>query len=478
MNNTFSLIKRLCTFILLMLIISPSLAVSVADLVANNALTVKARLSHHEIITARTPITISVEVATNRWFAKGTRIVDFTLAQTIVLPFNELAINGTKKIKGTTWATQIREITLYPMKTGVYHIPAITISVSVNTEKNGIVSGIISTKSLEFEVSKPDELTGITDYIVSSEMRLTEQSDFDPDKNYQIGEALTQTIIFTAQNVPGMMLPVLPKPSITGISVYHKQGEISDKSSRGVIKGSRTESFTYIFEQVGNYSLAEQKFYWWNSASSQLEVLVIPKKSWIVVAAKNKAQRLLNNKNGKLISFTTVFNVVKLTLIIALVLFLFIFLLKHRKTLYQLYSNVSHQQYRKAKKQYLTAINIKDYPSACHYLYVMLLLLPDNKTKKNTTPPPSNTNSNNSSNTSSKTIIKSLRHFYIGNIEQSNVIERLLAAGFNHKENNEEKSIAIADAKKLLIIKNTLKINKTELAGKKSQGVILNPMND
>jgi hypothetical protein len=455
MNYNFSFVKRFFLFILLQLATSPSLAVTLADLVANNELTVTVGLSHEEAITARTPITISVEVATNRWFAKGTHIKDFTLAQTIILPLSELAINGTKRINGATWATQIRELTLYPMGAGIYHIPSINVAVSVNTEKNGVVSAILSTQAIEFEVIKPTELTDIEEYVVSPSMTLHEQSNFDPEKDYQIGDAVSQSIVFTAQDVPGMMLPVLSKPSLTGISVYQKPGRIADNISRGTIKGIRTESFTYIFEQAGSYTLPEQTFYWWNSELSKLQQLVIAEKSWTVVAAtKSQVFFEINGITGLGIgqSSTILYSIyLLLIVIVALVL------AKHKQVIFRIYKKISHQEYRLAKQRYLTAISKQDYRLACHYLYIILDLGLNDKRGNDKT-----------------IVIKSLRCFYQGNMQQSRRIDKLLVAGFENKIEN----LSLSSAKKLLRI-NKKSPDKMALVGaKRAPIILLNPMDE
>ena len=337
------------------------------------------------------------------------------------------------------------------MEAGIYHIPSINVAVSVNTEKNGVVSGILSTQAIEFEVIKPTELTDIEEYVVSQSMTVHEQSNFDPEKDYQIGDAITHNIVFTAQDVPGMMLPVLAKPNLTGISVYQKPGEIADNISRGTIKGIRTESFTYIFEQAGSYTLPEQTFYWWNSELSQLQQLVIAEKSWTVAATTTHGFIDINGLGiGQ--SSTILYSIyLLLIVIVALVL------AKHKQVIFRIYKKISHQEYRLAKQQYLTAISKQDYRLACHYLYIILDLGLNTKRANDKT-----------------IVIKSLRGFYQRSMQQSRRIDKLLAAGF---ENNNE-SLSLSCAKKLLRINKKSSGKMAFVDAESAQIILLNPIDE
>ena len=160
-------------YLCLTLIISTQAnAKSVQDLMAEHKLTVDVRLKTPGDIIAKQAVVISVRVLTERWFAKGTRLKTVDIANAVVLPASELAINGSKRINGTTWASQIREFTLYPMSAGEYKLPPIAVFVSINSGLDGTVAGEVFTKPLSFNVTLPETLATLENYVVSDDVKL------------------------------------------------------------------------------------------------------------------------------------------------------------------------------------------------------------------------------------------------------------------------------------------------------------------
>ena len=280
-----------------------SAAQNIDDLVHQGKLSINLQVNQKEKQIVGQALVIAIEISTDRWFSTGSKIQHFTLPDVVMQANNTFTINGSKRIKGQTWATQTHEITLYPTAYGDYQVPPINVDISVNTEHDGIVSGILTTQATTFNTVLPEALKDIDDFIVSPEVKLSIDGQFDQDKDYAVGEALTQTITITAIDTPAMMItPInlvvnnltssneLAKdtealdnlPDLSGLSIYHKPAHIFDKSNRGTLLGTRVESFTYIFEKPGSYTIDEQVIYWWNSQSSTLERLLIPASTWTV----------------------------------------------------------------------------------------------------------------------------------------------------------------------------------------------------
>jgi hypothetical protein len=155
-----------------------------------------------------------------------------------------------------------------------------------------------------------------------------------------------------------------------GISIYHKPAQVFDKSNRGTLSGSRIESFTYIFEKSGSYTLPKQIIYWWNSQSNTLEELVIPPSSWTVVGG---GQRNMNKAN-----YTIGDIKLNLPTVITLVLCLFIFALAYlvfikRQHLVALYKKTTNYEQRRVRRLFLNCITKQEYLTASQYLYQYLL---------------------------------------------------------------------------------------------------------
>lgn len=358
------LIKVITTISLLVITINFSHANTIATLIHEKALSINTSINTKTSPVVKQPIVISVEVATNRWFAGGTRIKQFKLADAIILSGSELAINGSKKVNGVTWSAQTRELTLYPTRQGPYQIPAIEVFISVNSAKYGIVEGTILTQPQAFSAVLPDALTHIEHFIASSYVSLSIDGDFDSNTPYKVGEAVSQTITIQAENVPAMMISPIVVPSIEGISIYQKPPQVFDKSNRGTLLGTRIESNTYIFESSGTYQIPEQNLYWWNTKTHQLEQITIPAKQWQVTG------QVLSTKANELwleqLNNITIF-IVLITL--SLLFMVFWVVKQHRPWLITRYKVITKQKQRKLASAFIRAIKQQQYPIACQFLY-------------------------------------------------------------------------------------------------------------
>lgn len=306
------------------------------------------------------------------------------------------------------------------MKPGIYQLPAIEVAVSVNTE-SGIVSGVAYTKTTEFEVVLPEVLENIPDYIVTSNFSLDVEGAFDQEQAYKIGSAVTQAVTFRAENVPGMMLPVLSPPELPGVSIYQKPAKIEDQSNRGSLTGVKMQSFSYIFEKKGEYLLPEQSFYWWNNITKELEKVIIPERSWVV--SGEVSMQSLSTKENKLslISGTTL----TLVLVVIVVLYIVFRFYSYKTQFVRFYEKITRKQYRQHSKYFISAVKNQQFELACQQLYLIV-------------------GSRNNSESQGQALF--LKNYYADHIALKAVFERLLRAAYGGESSN----FTVDDAKTLL----------------------------
>lgn len=393
-------------FLLLLSLVPAVNAASLESLINEKELSVAIRLQSTPPIIANQAVLIEVEVATRRWFAKGTRLINPSIKDVVMLPVRGMAINSSKKIDGVTWASQIREITLYPTRAGRYQLPPIEIEVSVNTEKYGVVEGRVVTAALDFSVIIPPALERLEDYIVSPDVQLDIDEEQAEKDHYAVGEAIVQTISLSAINVPGMMLPALSRPQIDGLSIYRKPPQLNDKSSRGELTGIRTESFTYIFEKPGQYKIPEQIFYWWNMETQELSELTVPAREWSVTGSSFTKLKFDGMGYG-------IFPILRalMFVVLALAVIWFIYVgYRSRIKLLAYYAKLTNLAYRTQRKAFLQSVDKRGYPLACEILYQII----------------------NDSNEQ----VCSLKDFYAGQARKSAALENLLVAAYGSHSND------------------------------------------
>ena len=333
-------------------------AQTIDELISQNKLSVVASVDSEYGVIVRQPVTINIEVATARWFSKGVLVQPFSIGDVVIPNVSGLAINGSKKVQGQTWVTQVREIIVYPMKAGEYRIPEMSVSVSVKTE-HGVVEGVVITEPLFFTASLPPSLKGISEFVASPEVTLSIEGGTEGE--YRVGDAVTVSIELTAEATLAMLLPEIEKINFAGVSIYRKPSRLLDESSRGSLLARRTETNIYMFEKDGEYLLPKRIVYWWDSDEDILKELVIPELQWHV--------------NKPRFSWTKIFglNVSLISIAVLLVLCLsaiagVYLLLKYFNKLTKRRTKGTFTK-RREKRLYLHAIMHQDYILACQHLY-------------------------------------------------------------------------------------------------------------
>ncbi|PKG81676.1 hypothetical protein CXF85_17025 [Colwellia sp. 75C3] len=379
MNKKFIPLLAFILLICQQALISKALAAkNIEDLVSQGKLTISLKVNQNRQYIVGQALIISIEISTDRWFATGSQVQHFTLKNVVMQANNTTTINGSKRINGQTWAMQTHEITLYPTASGVYHVAPIKVDVSINTEKDGVVSGVLRTQESSFTIELPEALAGIEDFIVSPQVTLSIDGQFDEDRDYAVGEAITQTITITASDTPAMMIKpinlfvndVATKGIADGVSIYHKPGQVFDKTNRGSLIGTRVESFTYIFEKPGRYVIAEQVIYWWNSQSNTLERLLIPSSAWTVSGgALGQINPLIGLKDARF----TVETIITLFMLLSLLILIYLGFVK-RHHLSALYNKFTKREQRLLRRNLLSSIKKNNYLAASQYLYQYAVL--------------------------------------------------------------------------------------------------------
>lgn len=226
-------------------------------------------------------IILSIEVATKRWFTRGTRIGSVEIANVIAKQRNQLATNFTQRKGRDTWSRQRWEITLYPQASGRYVIPPIAVNIQVSAPNGENVSGTLYTEPIEFDAKLPSGLLGSDSVWFSASDVDTNQEWTLSNEDLKVGDAITRTITIKAQDSLSVLLPnLLTNESNESYQAYPQPHRLDDTQTRGDYQSSRIEESVYVIQQGGEFSLPELKFQWWNSEKGELESVVLEGKTY------------------------------------------------------------------------------------------------------------------------------------------------------------------------------------------------------
>jgi hypothetical protein len=210
-------------------------------------------------------VELIVEIATDRWFAAGTRVGLVEVEGALVLRRKLFATNLTRRIRGQTWTLQQWSITIHPQRTGTLQVPAVSVALAIAGDDGAVIRGSTSTLPVTFEAIIPAELTGLTSWVATSRLQVEESFDGSLDKLVP-GDAFIRRLKLEADNLPALMLPALIPQAIPGLGVYPQQPRLEDINQRGVVRGRRHDQVTYIVEQEGRYEIPGQVVYWWDTS--------------------------------------------------------------------------------------------------------------------------------------------------------------------------------------------------------------------
>ncbi|MBW2367168.1 MAG: BatD family protein [Deltaproteobacteria bacterium] len=220
-------------------------------------------------------VELIVEVSTQTWFTRGTRIKDIELADAVVRRVGRFATNFTRREKNQTWSVQQWTVFLYPLKAKTYQIPDIPVVVSIAGEDGKTVSGEVCTRPVQFKAIWPTGLAGVDNWVATPRLTVREHYSTGLD-DPETGDAIKRRIEVEADRLPAMMLPNFSVFQSKGLAVYEDPPKLRDRTNRGESVGRRVEQTTYFIEKPGVYQIPARVYTWWNVEKKKIETIELP----------------------------------------------------------------------------------------------------------------------------------------------------------------------------------------------------------
>ena len=228
-----------------------------------------------EIVVSQQLI-LNIEIATSSYFLGGTRLPQLEIPDAIVLRRESFAVNSTKRKDGQTWAVQLWSMTVYPQRAGRFEIPAIKVDATISGADGQPTQVSATSEAFEFDVIVAADAPMNKPWLATTKFDVEETFDRD-FANLELGDSITRTITFRAEDLAAMMLPeVRFSPVEDGLAIYPAPPVLDDKVNRGDYLAQRTEMITYVVEKPGRFTLPAQSYYWFDLASRSYKVEELP----------------------------------------------------------------------------------------------------------------------------------------------------------------------------------------------------------
>ena len=261
----------------LLLLASSSFAsgVTLQELVDEGRVELDARLTPDAGVVPGQKMTLTVKIATERWFSGGTRLSLPEVPGVIILQTEQFASNASERRGDQNWVLQRWTLDVYAQRPGDFTLPPVSARVKINAGDAGDVEGALKTPPVTFSVELPAALAGVEQWVAAPEYTVNQSFDRSLE-GLQVGDAFEREIVFAASDIMAMMLPTFSAENLPGLAAYPAPPVLDNSNNRGQIRASRSERISYVVQAEGEYQLPAADFFWWDTTTAQLKVLSLP----------------------------------------------------------------------------------------------------------------------------------------------------------------------------------------------------------
>jgi len=239
---------------------------------ANEPVIVRTALTPDSNIWVGQQVVLQLDILGLDGWADSKRLPEFEVDGAYLLRVESQGTRLTETISGGSYSGQRHEWLLFSQRSGTITIPATKFEVTIKQFGASTEQQIITTTTaeMEFVAAAPPGAESISGLISTTEMTATQS--WEPDKtDLRAGDGIKRTIRFKAANVSGMAFTPLKAETVADLAVYPGEPEVADEINRGTLdSGQRTETFTYVPAQAGDYRIPDIRFSWWDIEQKKL----------------------------------------------------------------------------------------------------------------------------------------------------------------------------------------------------------------
>lgn len=212
---------------------------------------------------------------------------------------------GTVDQNGQTYDVVTRHYLLFPQHSGTVTLPGPTLSAQIvsrsqaNDPFSGFFGGnspfgLMSTRPIRLHGDpivlqvrpRPASAASAPYWLPARAVRLS--ASWNPGSlQAHVGDPVTVDLKVQASGLTAAQLPdlttLLSLPA--GLTSYPEQPKLKDTDQADSVEGSREQSLALIADQPGHYSIPALHVTWWDTASNQARVALLPARTLVIVPA-------------------------------------------------------------------------------------------------------------------------------------------------------------------------------------------------
>ena len=133
---------------------------------------------------------------------------------------------------------------------------------------------------------KPSSYPTQANWLPAQKLQLTE--DWQTPKTLRVGDSITRTFNLQAMGLQASQLPnfeLTPQPGFTSYPDQAKTRNHPQTDNQMTVIGQLSQSIAIVPTEAGTITLPEIRLPWWNTATNQQEIAVLPAKQFTVLPA-------------------------------------------------------------------------------------------------------------------------------------------------------------------------------------------------
>jgi len=259
--------RRILHYVLLTAVM---LAMSNLCFAAGGPVFLKSELTKPDKIWVGQRLDLNVTLFTTSAFAGVVRFDLPNDSGMVIVADDTHPLLGSETIEGSSYLFKQYTISLFPLSVGPQTIPSFRVEFGYRGDEGRKVEISLPTNAHPFTVLDVPGYDPELPLITAGDLKVDDRWEPKPGKA-TVGDAFLRTVTMTATGLPGMAFPPLAMKRIDGVAIYSRQPAVSTDTQRGAFTGKRVETYSYVCQRAGAYTLPEIEIQWWNPEGEVLQ---------------------------------------------------------------------------------------------------------------------------------------------------------------------------------------------------------------
>jgi hypothetical protein len=218
---------------------------------------------------------ISVTAYSSTWFAQPLAFENLQIEGAFVQSFKRTQ-SGIKYVDNKKYASLEFYYIVFPYRSGEVVFPELSLNTSIPPE--GDYKGqpvTLKTKTFTIKVKEIPDGIEEDQWMVANNVNIS-NSWSDKLDEIKLGEVVKREIIIDAQGTLPSFIDEAEISDLDFVSIYPHQPEFIDNRNNQSVNGKRIDSYSYLFEEEGTFTIPEVNIQWYHPVAQKLYKKTIP----------------------------------------------------------------------------------------------------------------------------------------------------------------------------------------------------------